>query len=213
MRELLKPISIIGLIIGLIEIAIAVVSIKGAKDRMSKWLKTFGVGVLMLGIAQITCKFVGHGLLGLGLEYSIGVPLKAIGLSLVIYSILKAIDFEYINVMKVVVAALAGYFLLGSGYSLHVLQKYQNVVLFSVPHLAFLTVLPWMVSALLFYIYKEMRDPGALAFGVGLFLYGLATLIIIYLLEQGYPMFEAMTFGLGFRALGLAIMLAGFFVA
>ncbi|UXD22264.1 hypothetical protein IPA_03050 [Ignicoccus pacificus DSM 13166] len=209
----LEPLAIAGGITGAIEVAAGIVAILNARDKLYSWLKLFGIGALLLGVGQIVCKLIGHGILGTPITFAIGIPFKTLGLSILIYSILKAIDFPYMKLAVALIAFSAIYFMIGSIYSLGVTARYHNAVLFGIPHLLFLTVLPWLTASALFYIYKTMKDRGALTFGIGLLLYGLATIVIMYLIFKGASMFEAMTLGLGLRGLGVAVMLLGFFIA
>ncbi len=208
---MLTPISIVGLVTFLIELVISVLAWRTAGKTGLDWLKLFSAGVLILGLAHFLCKFVGHGIVGLPESYAIGVPFKAIGLTIVIYSIALAVAKEKAKKLLGIAAIIGAYFWITSWYSLAILHNEKSFFFVS-GHILFLLLLPWYMAFIMYRVYRDSTDPSALAFSLGFLVYGLATLINITLVSLGSALFTAMSIALMVRALGLAIMLAGFLV-
>ncbi len=205
----MRPLSLVGLAVGVLEFLLAAIAYSySKKSPLLRWLKLFALGVLLLGIGQVLCKFVVHGVLGV--QQFVGVPFKTVGLILVIYSILEGVNYENVRGLTALAVALGLLFLATSYYYLYMVKL---KAVFALGHLLFLTALPFAVAAVLYKVYKEAEDISALIIASGFVLYGLATIVNIALMSMGLSMFESMSSALVIRLGGIAVMLGGFIVA
>ncbi|UXD22864.1 hypothetical protein IPA_09055 [Ignicoccus pacificus DSM 13166] len=208
----MHPVALLGFLVGIIELIIGYIAIKRYREVGIDGLKLFALGVILLGIGQFLCKFIGHGILSLPESYAVGVPFKFIGLVLVIYSLLDIVGTKYVTSVTVLGIILGIVFMITSFYSLSVLGK-PTFILFGIPHLLFLTLFPWIGAYAIYEMYKDSKDIGALTFSLGLFIYGLATIINVVLTTAvGLAMFYSMSIALSVRLIGLIVMLTGFFI-
>ena len=206
---LLNPTMLLelGLMVGLTELAVAIIAFIRARTLGLDWLRVFGAGVFLLSMAQLLCKVIGRGLLHLPFTYPIGVPFKTAGLVLVLYSLLKAIDHPKTKMLTVLVVLAGIYFLVGSllAFTVH---KIFALWEFHLPHLIFLVLGPFIIGYFIFEAYMETRDRSALFFSLGLWIYSLASLIVI-LGVQITHINIALTYTLIARALAMVIVLLG----
>jgi xanthine/uracil permease len=208
---MLNEVAILGLATGTVEIALSLLAYRYYKVLKEDWLKLFSIGVLILAISHIICKFWGHGIMGYPKSYALGVPFKTIGLLIVIYSVLKGVRFRKADLVTLIVTPIALFFWFGTWYALIILDT-PKTLFFTLGHLLYLLGTTWFVALLLLREYKVSGDPSALAFSLGFFVYGLATFINMITVAMGVTMsMTAMSsIALITRATGVAIMLLGF---
>ncbi|NPA84794.1 MAG: hypothetical protein GXO07_02165 [Crenarchaeota archaeon] len=209
----MQAIAWLGLGIGIVELAMAYFAYRLSKEsNVLDWLRLFAAGVLLLGIGQLSCKFFLQGIIGI--KQFIGVPFKAAGLTLVIYSILKGISYQRAKEVGIVAAAVAVAFVLMSYHHLYGDRGPAGKAIFALAHLMFLTALPFGIAYLTWKAYVESRDPSALAMTLGLGLYGAATIVNMILYNAlGLAMMQSMSVALVVRLLGVATILGGMIIA
>jgi len=208
-----NELALAGLIAGIVELGLGALAFKLSKQPALEWLKTFAIGMLLLATSHIVCKFVGHGILGLPRPYAIGVPFKAVGLALVMYSIFKGVNYKRLGTVKLLIAIFAALFWAGSWYALVVLDNPASPF-FVISHIAYLMLFTYFLGALLFETYVASGDPSSLAFAIGFIIYGSATLINMAMVHLGMtlPTTAMSTVALIVRVIGVATMLLGFLV-
>jgi len=211
---MLGLVAITGLFTGIIEFLVAYIAYKfyNRTGNAFEWLKIFAIAVAILGTSHILCKFIGHGLLNLPRSYAIGVPFKFVGLTLMIYALLKGVEYRKTKEATIITAIVGLYFLLSSYYTLTIL-KASKTIFFMTSHWLFLLVIPWYVAYLLWKVYKTSDDETALIFSIGMITYGLASLINTLLLMNGASLQVSMSIAMIPRLIAEIIIMAGFLLA
>ncbi len=192
--------------IGIVQLIIAYIAYRASKNPPLEALKYFAYGMVVLAISHIFCKTIMKA--WIGLYYPWGVPLKAIGLTLVIYSIMALINKEVAKRTGILAAVLGVIFTIGSIYSL--LTTEGRDWIFASVHVLFLTLLPWYVAYLSYKVYKESGDKSGLYVAAAFWIYGLATVLNIALLSIKIPMYVSMSIALPTRLIAEMVMLYAF---
>ena len=196
----------LGAGIGIVELIIAYIAYKASKQPVIANLKYFAYGMVVLAISHLFCKALMKATLHILAPW--GVPLKAIGLTLVIYSMMLLIDEKKAKAIGAIAAVLATIFLIGSAYSL--LTTKGRDWIFPTVHILFLALLPWYVAYLSYKVYKESGDKSALYVATAFIVYGLATVANMMMFGAGYSMAVSMAVSLPLRLLAEIIMLYAF---
>ena len=199
-------VGLLGASIGIIELIIAYIAYRASKNPALKDLKYFAYGMVILAISHIFCKAIMKATLGL--YYPWGVPLKAIGLTLVIYSIIALIDKKMAKVVGALAATLAAIFLVGATYSLLTTKGHDWI--FPTVHVLYLLLLPWYIAYLSYKVYKVSEDKSAIYVAAAFGLYGLATLTNLAMVYAGFSVAASMTVALPVRLISEIVMLYAF---
>ncbi len=197
----------LGLLVGITELIVAIIAFWRAKKLGLDWLNIFGLGVLLLALAQLLCKVIGRGILHLPFTYPIGVPFKTAGLVLVLYSLLRAIDHPKTKQLIAIGIAAGAYFFIGSLVAFAVRFKFEWWS-FHIPHIAFLVLGPLIIGYYIFEAFKETGDRSALFFALGLWTYALASLVVILGIQIAHINY-ALVYTLVARAIAMVIILLG----
>lgn len=208
----------LGLLVGITEIIVAIIAFIRAKSLGQDWLNLFGLGVLFLATAQIGCKAIARYFLHVPFSIPVGVPFKAVGLSLVLYSLLKAIEHPRTKVLTYLIVVTALYFLIGSFIGFGILHAggilfftpfhVGDVLTYHLPHLLFLVIDPLVIAYYMYELYKEVGDRMALFFSVGLVIYAIASLIVLIAVQFTHVA-NALLYTLVLRALAMLVILLG----
>jgi len=206
---LLNPIMLmqLGLLVGITELIVALTAFWRAGKLGLDWLKLFGLGVLLLSLAQILCKVIGRGILHLPFTYPIGVPFKTAGLILVLYSLLRAIDHPKTKILILLGLGAGAYFFIGSMIAFTMRFAFEWWT-FHIPHILFLVAGPLIIGYYIFEAYRETGDKSALFFSLGLWIYGIASLIVIVGIQIVH-IETALAYTLIARAIAMIIVLLG----
>jgi len=206
---LLNPVMLmqLGLLVGITELMVAIFAFWRASKFGLDWLKLFGLGVLLLAMAQILCKVIARGIFHLPFTYPIGVPFKTAGLILVLHSLLRAIDHPQTRFLTMVITAAGLYFLIGSLVAFMFRFQFEWWS-FHIPHLLFLVAGPLVVGYYIFEAYRETGDRPALFFAIGLWTYALASLVVIVGIQIAH-IETALAYTLIARAIAMVIVLLG----
>ena len=200
-------IGALGASIGIIELILAYIAYRASKGQpLLGALKYFAYGMVMLAISHIFCKAIMKAMLGL--YYPWGVPLKAIGLTLVIYSIIALINEKMAKAVGALAATLAAIFLVGATYSLLTTKGHDWI--FPTVHTLFLMLLPWYIAYLSYKVYKRSGDKSGLYVAAAFGIYGLATLTNLLMLSAGFSMAVSMSVALPVRLIAEIVMLYAF---
>ena len=208
----------LGLLVGITEIIVAIIAFIRAKSLGQDWLKLFGLGVLFLAIAQIGCKAIARYILHIPFSIPVGVPFKTIGLTLVLYSLLRAIEHPKTKILTYFIVATAVYFLVGSFIGFSMLHAggilfftpfhIGDVLTYHLPHLLFLVIDPLVIAYYMYELYREVGDRMALFFSVGLVIYAIASLIVLVAVQFTHVA-NALLYTLVLRALAMLVILLG----
>lgn len=208
----------LGLLVGITELIVAVIAFIRAKSLGQDWLKLFGLGVVFLAIAQIGCKAIARYILHVPFSIPVGVPFKTIGLILVLYSLLRAIEHPKTKVLTYFIVATGLYFLIGSFVGFSIFHAggilfftpfhLPDVLTYHLPHLLFLAIDPLVVAYYMYELYREVGDRMALFFSVGLVVYAIASLIVLTAVQFTH-IANALLYTLVLRALAMLIILLG----
>ncbi len=208
----------LGLLVGITEIIVAIIAFIRAKSLGQDWLKLFGLGVLFLAIAQIGCKAIARYILHIPFSIPVGVPFKTIGLTLVLYSLLRAIEHPKTKILTYFIVATAVYFLVGSFIGFGILHAggilfftpfhIGDVLAYHLPHLLFLVIDPLVIAYYMYELYREVGDRMALFFSVGLVIYAIASLIVLVAVQFTHVA-NALLYTLVLRALAMLVILLG----
>ncbi len=208
----------LGLLVGITEIIIAIIAFIRAKILGQDWLKIFGVGVIFLAIAQIGCKAIARYTLHVPFSIPVGVPFKTIGLILVLYSLLRAIEHPKTKALTYFIIATGLYFLIGSFIGFGILHAggilfftplhIPDLLTYHLPHLLFLVIDPLVIAYYMYELYKEVSDKMALFFAIGLIIYAIASLIVLTAVQFTH-IANALLYTLVLRALAMLIILLG----
>ncbi|UXD22768.1 hypothetical protein IPA_08085 [Ignicoccus pacificus DSM 13166] len=182
-----------GLVLGLVELGIGIWALKEASETGLSWMKAFAVGVIILGLGQLLCKVIIQGFLGqsIGMGSRVGTVFSFIGLLLVLYSILEAVDHPHKKLALQIALILGAYYAFGAmlvlgglgGPAIEGIQKALGnltiPIFFYLPHILFQTLVPFGVAYLLYDVYKETGDKTALMIAVGIAIYGTAAIAVV----------------------------------
>lgn len=206
---LLDPATLLqlGLIVGIAELVVAILAFWRAKVLGLDWLRLFGLGVLLLSLAQLLCKVIARGIFHLPFTYPVGVPFKTRPLILVLYSMLRAIDHPKTKLLTLLGLGAGVYFFVGSMIAFMYRLRFEWWS-FHVPHLLFLVAGPLIIGYYIFKAYLETRDRSALFFAVGLWIYAVASLVVIVGVQLTH-INVALSYTLIARAIAMIIILLG----
>ena len=182
-----------GIVLGVVELAIGAWAFKEASETGLNWMKAFAIGVIIMGLGQIFCKVLIQGLLGqsIGMGSRVGTLFSFIGLLLVLYSILEAVDHPRKKLALQIALILGAYYSFGAmlvlgglgGPTVEGLQKSLGPLtiplFFYIPHILSQTLVPFGVAYLLYDVYKETGDKTALMIAAGIAIYGTAAIAVV----------------------------------
>ena len=180
----------VGIIAALVEFALALLAYKASRNEILRDLRFFAYGVAILGLGQLLFMGVASliGIKNMILMLALRAPFRAIGLGLILYSLISLINKNMAKRVGTIIAVLAVAFIVGIAYSL--LTTGGHDPLFPTLHLIYLTLLPWYVAYLSYKVYKESGDKSGLYVAVALFIFGLSVVTAIALhnvLNLGIP--------------------------
>ena len=171
----------IGIAASLVEFSLAFLAYKASKNALLRDLRYFAYGVAILGLGQLL--FMGiagfTGIKSMMLMLALRTPFRAVGVALILYSLISLINKNMAKTVSTAVAVLALVFILGVAYSL--LTTKGRDPLFPTLHLIYLTLLPWYVAYLSYDVYKKSGDNSALYVAIALFIFGLSVVSAISL--------------------------------
>ncbi len=171
----------IGILAAVVEFALAFLAYKASKNEILRDLRYFAYGIALLGLGQLL--FMGiPGLMGvknMRLMLALRAPFRAIGVGLILYSLISLIDKNLAKRVGTIVTVLAAIFIIGIAYSL--LTTEGRDPLFPTLHIIYLTLLPWYVAYLSYKVYKESGDKSGLYVALALFIFGLSVVAVVTL--------------------------------
>ena len=171
----------VGILVAVVEFALAFLAYKASKSEILRDLKYFAYGVTILGLGQLL--FMGiagfMGVKNMRLMLALRAPFRAIGVGLILYSLISLINKNLAKMVGTIVTVLAAIFIVGIAYSL--LATGGHDPLFPALHVVYLTLLPWYVAYLSYKVYKESGDESGLYVAFALFIFGLSIVSAITL--------------------------------
>ncbi len=205
---------IAGAIAGVVKLLIGFLALKVWRDSGVDPVKYLALGFLILGIGELGCKFIGHGLLGTPMSAAIGVPFKFVGDILVFYALLRLAESVHIKEALIVTVIFGLIYMIGAFYALSITYRIEPLD-FQIPHLLFLTLIPWAIAGLIYKEYKKTGDKTALYFMAGLVIYGLSAAIGIplHVVLHVLNFQNALAVETIIRLIGLLVIFRGLFVA
>ena len=175
MERIVATVAYSGLVAGAVELLAAAFMYMAYKRNKVKPLLLMALGVALLGVGQISCKFVLRYLIGI--QFPLGVPFKTAGIALLFAGITRAFYPERKRLYDSINLALALYFLVGSYYSMLALHTVNQPLLFQLPHFLFLLALPAFIAYIMLMGYLESGDLSMLFIGLASLLYAIATFV------------------------------------
>ncbi len=164
-----------------------------ARELGFHWMKAFAIGVFLLGLGQILCKVVIQGILGgeIGEGSRFGTILSFVGLLFVMYSILEAVDHPHKKRILAIAIILGAYYAFGAiatlgGFSPQLQRAIRSAlgnltipIMFYVPHILYQSLIPFLIGYLMLELYKETKDRITLLLGLGIIIYGTASIVVV----------------------------------
>ncbi|ALU12330.1 hypothetical protein EYM_02495 [Ignicoccus islandicus DSM 13165] len=205
---------IVGAIAGIVKLLIGFLALKVWRDSGVDPVKYLALGFLILGIGEFGCKFIGHGLLHTPMSAALGVPFKFVGNILVFYALLQLAESAHIKEAMIVTVIFGLIYMIGAFHALSITYK-LHAINFQLPHILFLTIIPWAIAGLIYKEYKKTGDRTALYFMAGLIVYGLSAAIGIplHVILHVLNFQDALAIETLIRLVGLLIIFRGLFVA
>ncbi len=175
MERIVAQVAYAGLVTGVVEWIVATLMYMAYRRNKVEPLMLMAIGVALLGVGQVLCKFILRFLIGI--QFPLGVPFKTAGIALLFAGITRAFYPEKKRLYDAINVVLALYFLVGSYYSMLVLHTVSQPLLFQFSHFLFLLALPAFIAYIMLIGYLEAGDLSMLFIGLAFLLYAVATFV------------------------------------
>ncbi len=206
----------IDVVNAIIEFVVAYVAYKTAKkdENLLGWLKLFAAGVAIHAVSLLFAALAFSGVKGLTLVgKAVNPPIRGFALALIFYSLLRGVGIENKKLFAAI-AIIALYFIIGVPIARlgKVPEGPLHVLLFDIPHFLLTILIPLLIAAIMFNVYKESGDKAAIFFAIAMIVYALGTLIALAMMHISFPLWEVQSIKVGLWTLAFILIMVAFVV-